>query len=501
MKSFSKTAIQLDSNDDVAIAKEEIAPDAMLQMPRGDALTMHARVPAGHKFALRDISPGAIVLRYGQPIGIATRAITRGDWVHTHNLAPGDLATEYAYRVVNAPPSEPARHSFLGYRRADGRVGTRNYVAVIATANCAANVAIQIARAFDQKRLSDFPNVGGVIPIVHTTGCGIVADEIAHEYLRRALINVAQHPNIGGAILLGFGCEVNQSDLCYAAVPNQLIVQAQGGFQKSVRAGVQMIENLLPRANAFVRTPQPISELVVALKCGGSDSWSGITANPLVGLVTDKIIAQGGTAVLAETPEIFGAEHLLLRRVASPAVAQKLIARLEWWKEHARVLNFSIDNNPSPGNKRGGLTTILEKSLGAVAKGGSTPLMTVYEYAEKIAHQGLGFMDSPGYDPVSATGLLAGGCNVMLFTTGRGSLYASNLAPTIKIASNNDLYARMPDDLDFNAGKVLDAVTMPDAAEELLRQIIAVASGERTQSEHNGLPETEFVPWQPGPIL
>jgi len=503
MLHFYETALQLHPSDNIAIAKTEIASDTILQMPQGNALTIRTRVPAGHKFALHKIPIGATVLRYGQPIGVATRVMAPGDWVHTHNLAPGNLATEHAYRVVEVPPPTPARASFWGYRRADrfARVGTRNYVAVIATANCAVNVAIHIARAFAQKRLADFPNVDGVIPIVHTSGCGIVANGLAHQYLRRALTNVAQHPNVGSAILVGFGCEVNQIDRCYDAVPNQLIVQEQGGLQKSVQAGMRMIEALLPRVNACRRTAQPISELVVALKCGGSDGWSGITANPLVGLVADKIIGQGGTAVLGETPEIFGAEQLLLQRVASAAVAQKLIARLEWWQEQARVLNFSIDNNPSPGNKVGGLTTILEKSLGAVAKGGSTPLMAVYEYAERITSRGLGFMDSPGYDPVSATGLLAGGCTVMLFTTGRGSLYASNLAPTLKIASNNDLYARMGDDMDFNAGKILDGVTAQDAAEELLHQVIAVASGERTQSERNGLPETEFVPWQPGAVV
>jgi len=502
MLHFFETALQLHPEDNVAIARMEIAPNTVLQMPHGNALTICARVPAGHKFALRDIPSGATVLRYGQPIGVATRAIAPGDWVHTHNLAVGDIVTERMYRIVDVPPPEPARQTFLGYRRADGRVGTRNYVAVIASANCAANVAIHIARAFDRKRLADFPNVEGVIPIVHTAGCSDVLASLAHRYVQRTLANIARHPNIGAAIAVGLGCEENQIATCFdlTATPG-LVIQEEGGFRKTVEAGIRTIEELLPRVNACVRTPQPLSALTIALQCGGSDSWSGVTANPLVGLTMDKIIAQGGTAVLAETPEIFGAEALLLNRVASAEVAHKLIARLEWWNEQARLLNFSVDNNPTPGNKAGGLTTILEKSLGAVAKGGHTPLMAVYEYAELITSRGLVFMDTPGNDPTSVTGQLAGGCNLIVFTTGRGSLYGSHIAPCLKIASHSDLYARMRDDIDFNAGKILEGTTMEAAADELLQQIIAVASGTRTRIEQHGVVGAEFVIWHPGPVV
>jgi altronate hydrolase len=501
MTPFSTSAIQLDSRDNVAIAKAEIEPDTILQTPHGDPLTIRTLIPVGHKFALHKIDSGAMVLRYGQPIGVATQTILPGDWVHTHNLTVGDIATARAYRVVDIPPPQPARQSFLGYRRADGRVGTRNYVAVIASANCAANVAIHIARAFEN-RLANFPNVDGVIPIVHSAGCSDVLGSLSHRHVQRTLANIARHPNIGAAIAVGLGCEENQIASCFdlTQMPG-LVIQEQGGFRKTVDAGIRAVEELLPRVNASARTPQPISALTIALQCGGSDSWSGITANPLVGLTMDKIIAQGGTAVLAETPEIFGAEALLLNRVASAEVAQKLVARLDWWSEQARLLGFSVDNNPTPGNKAGGLTTILEKSLGAVAKGGSTPLMAVYEYAERITSRGLVFMDTPGNDPNSVTGELSGGCNLIVFTTGRGSVYGSHIAPCIKVASNSELHARMSDDMDFNAGKILEGIAPETAAEELLEQIIAVASGARTKSEQHGTTEAEFVIWHPGPVV
>ena len=501
-KLFSEIALQLNQNDNVAIAQTDIAPGTVTRMPDGNALTMRDRVPVGHKFALREIDAGAAVLRYGYRIGAATQPIQPGDWIHSHNLSVGEFATEYAYRVVPVPPHSPSRQSFMGYRRADGRVGTRNYIAVIATANCAAHVAIQIAHAFDRTRLADFPNVDGVIPIVHTGGCSNVLGSLSHRYLQRTLANAARNPNIGASIVIGLGCEENQAAACFdlAAMPG-LVIQEQGGFRKTVAAGVRAIEQLLPRVNACARTPQPISELTIALQCGGSDSWSGVTANPLVGLAMDNLIAQSGTAVLAETPEIFGAEELLLQRVANAEVGQKLIERIQWWNEQSKLLGFSVDSNPGPGNKAGGLTTILEKSLGAVAKGGSTPLVAVYGYAEMITHRGLVFMDTPGNDPTSVTGQLAGGCNLIVFTTGRGSLYASNLAPCIKIASNNDLYARMADDMDFNAGKILEGAPLENVVEELLQRISAVASGEQTKSEQRGLPETEFVPWLPGPVV
>ena len=511
---FFDVALQLNSHDNIAIAKHDLDAGIILWMPAGAVITLRQSIPAGHKFALQAIACGEPVLRYGYSLGNATQAIQPGDWVHTHNLSVGEIKRAYDFQIAAPLTPQPSQQTFLGYRRADGQVGTRNYIAVISTVNCSAHIATEIARAFTPPQLAEFPNVDGVIPLVHSTGCSYNPNDLAHTYLRRTLANIARNPNIGGYVFVGLGCEGNQIDgYCDTVLINRselqpyplggtgIVVQDQGGFRKTVAAGIAAIEKMLPQVNAITRTPQSVSALSLALQCGGSDGWSGVTANPLLGLVVDKIVMQGGTAVLSETPEIFGAEHLLLQRVVSAEVAQKLIRRFEWWNAQSRLLNFSMDNNPSPGNKRGGLTTIFEKSLGAAAKGGSTPLTDVYEYAEIVSSKGLVFMDTPGYDPVSATGQLAGGCNLIVFTTGRGSVYGSNVAPCVKVASNNTLFARMRDDMDFNAGKIIEGEQMTDAADALLDLVIRVASGERTKSEEKGLPEYEFVPWQPGIVI
>ncbi len=422
----------------------------------------------------------------------------------------GNIPRSYSYRVVPASIPAPSGRTFPGYLRPDGRVGTRNYVAVISTVHCSGHVVSRIAGHFTPDRLAGFEHIDGVIPIIHHSGCSMPAHGLAQCYLRRALANLAVHPNIGGAIFVGLGCETTQAEDCVALAIEQdpqsagipwLTIQEQGGFRRAVEAGIEAVERLLPQVDSCRRSPQPLSGLTLALECGGSDGWSGVTANPLVGRVADQVVREGGTAVLSETPEIFGAEDLLLQRVASPQVGDALIGRFNWWLEHSARLGFSVDNNPSPGNKLGGLTTIFEKSLGAAAKGGSTPLMAVYEYAERIDRHGFVFMDTPGSDPPSVTGMLAGGCNLILFTTGRGTVYGSNIAPCIKIASNSRLYRRMGDDMDFNAGRIIEGETWERATEELLEQVIAVASGRKTSSELNGLPENEFIPWLPDAVL
>jgi altronate hydrolase len=516
MKKFDDIAIQLNPKDNVAIAKQILDAETQLAMPDTTLLTIQSEIPAGHKFALRSIAVDESVLRYGYAIGIATQLIEPGDWVHTHNMAVGKIDREYSYNIVETIKPQSTSKSFLGYRRADGKVGTRNYIAVISTVNCSAHVTTEITRAFAADRLAAFPNIDGVIPLVHHTGCSSSLIAESRTFLHNTIANIARNPNIGGYVIVGLGCEGNQvGGYCDSALINPsiesmtpypiggtgMVIQDQGGFRKTVAAGIAAIEKILPQVNATARSPQPISALTLALQCGGSDSWSGVTANPLVGLVVDRLVHRGGTAVLSETPEIFGAENLLLQRVASAEVAQKLIRRFAWWSEQSRLLNFSMDNNPSPGNKKGGLTTIFEKSLGAVAKGGSTPLNNVYEYAELVTRQGLVFMDTPGYDPVSVTGQLAGGCNLILFTTGRGSVFGSNIAPCIKIATNSPLYARMSDDMDFNAGRIIDGETMENSATALFDLMIRIASGEKSKSEENGLPESEFVPWHPGPTI
>ncbi len=513
---FAQAALLLHPEDNVAIAKSDLPRDAVLTMPSGAALCLLEAVPAGHKFACKPIPAGEPVRRYGYSIGVAQVAIQPGQWVHVHNLALDARLTSDEVGIVKPIAPEPSPRVFSGYRRPDGRVGTRNYIAVVSTVNCAAEVALQIARAFTRERLGPFPHVDGVIPIVHQGGCSYEPAGPTDHYLHRCLANVSRHPNVGACIYIGLGCEWNQVDgYCSsgrinlsvsnlapdALVGSAWVVQDQGGFRRTVEAGIAAVERLLPGVDAYRRTPEPISALTLALQCGGSDGWSGVTANPLLGRVVDRLVKSGGTAVLSETPEIMGAEHLLTRRVVRPEVAQKLRARLKWWTDQSSVLGFDVDNNPTPGNQRGGLSSLTEKSLGAVAKGGSTPLAAVYEYADWVTERGLVFMDTPGNDPVSVTGQLAGGCNLIVFTTGRGSVWASNLAPCVRVASNSRLYARMGDDMDYDAGRILTGMTMQAAEEELLELVLAAASGKRTQSEKHGLPETGFVPWQVGSVV
>lgn len=516
---FSQIAIQLSQYDSLAIARQEIPAGSTVvsdnpALPFTSFVTRQS-IPAGHKLALRPIVAGQEVLRYGYPIGIATQEIAPGDWIHSHNLSVGDMQREFALQVAAIEKADPVDgRTFLGYPRSNGQAGTRNLIAVIATVSCAAQTAQAIAHAFSGEVLAEYPHVDGIVAITHSLGCCSPLDSLSHHYLQRTLLNLATHPNIGGIIYVSLGCEGNQMESLveplqapprnaadHPRVGSYLIIQQQGGIAKTVAAGVEAVKTLLPQVNAVERRPTPLSRLALALQCGGSDSWSGVTANPLVGKVSDQLVARGGSVVLAETPEIYGAEQLLTCRVASASVGQALIERLRWWQDHARQNGFSLDNNPSPGNKAGGLTTIYEKSLGAVAKGGNTPLMQVLEYAERITTQGLIFMDTPGYDPASITGQVAGGCNLVLFTTGRGTVFGGNLAPCIKVASNSAVYERMTDDMDFNAGVILDGQPMETATQMLFEQVIAVASGMPSKSERNHFREAEFVPWHLGGML
>jgi altronate hydrolase len=511
--------LRLHLEDDVAISKIDLQPGcaAALASTAGIQVIVQTPVPSGHKVALREIAPGEPVRRYGQVIGLATRPIRPGEHVHTHNLsAPDTTRSENGAPSPGAgPPVTPppaalgGERTFMGYGRPNGDAGTRNCIAVISTVNCSAHAVRQIAHAFTPQRLAAYPNVDRVLPFTHSSGCSFGLGMRDHRVLQRVLAGIARHPNVGAYLLVGLGCEVNHVASLIedcgldegGRPPSSLVIQDVGGVRKTVEAGIAAVERLLPEVNAISRTPQPLSALRVALHCGGSDGWSGVTANPTVGLVSDEIVRQGGTVVLGETTEIYGAEQILLQRAASPQIAAKLLDQIRWWEKYTHMWGLRIDNNPSPGNKAGGLTTIYEKSLGAIAKAGSTPLMGVYDYAEPVRARGFTFMDSPGNDWTGATGQVAGGCNMLIFTTGRGSCFALQPTPTIKICSNSATYARMEEDMDLNAGRVLEGEPMPRLAGELLDMVVAVASGQRSKSEAQGIGELEFAPWLLGVVL
>jgi altronate hydrolase len=499
--------IRLAAGDNVVVAVDVIDAGK-----RVDGVTAAARVPKGHKVATQPIAMGAPVVKYGQIIGFASEDIAPGAWVHTHNCAFATFDRDYAFAEGAEPEAIlplAERATFQGYRRPSGRAGTRNYIAILTSVNCSASVARFIAEAVNRSGMLDaYPNVDGVIPLVHGTGCGIAGEGLGYEILERTIWGYATNPNVAAVLLVGLGCEVFQIPRLmkdYGIQPGThfqtMTIQETGGTKKSIEAGMARIAEMLPIVNQTKRETLPASEICLALQCGGSDGYSGITANPALGKAVDLLVKHGGTAVLSETPEIYGAEHLLTRRAESRAVGEKLVGIIRWWEDYTAKNQGSMDNNPSPGNKAGGLTTILEKSLGAAAKGGGTTLRAVYHYAEKIDRAGFVYMDTPGYDPVAATGQVAGGCNVLTFTTGRGSAYGCKPTPSIKLATNSDIYTRMIDDMDINCGDVLDGVTLEEKGRQIFDLILATASGEKTKSELLGYGDNEFVPWQIGATM
>ena len=514
MAGLEELTVQLNKADEVAVAKTALAAGSELRS-NGKVIRVRQLVPAGHKVALRRVRLGHPVHRYGQVIGFATQGVEPGEHVHSHNLAvaEGPLSLDYAFCSEASPVSfvsKAARRTFLGFRRQDGRVGTRNYVAVLASVNCSSSATRRVAEQVRASGvLARYPNVDGVIALPVKGGCGAHVGSQYLHVLQRTLTGIANHPNVGGYVVLSLGCEVNEPEVMLEAggVNPSLLeapilqIQSLGGFRETIKRGVEAVERLLPIANKAHREPVPASELVLALQCGGSDSWSGVTANPALGLAVDELVRQGGTAVLGETTEVYGGEHLLTRRASSPEVAEKLLERIRWWEDYTRMFGASIDNNPAPGNKLGGLTTIYEKSLGAIAKAGSTPLVDVVGYGERITARGLVHMDTPGYDPVSVTGQVAGGCTLVAFTTGRGSSFGFKPAPSIKIASNSELYARQEADMDIDAGRALGGTSLEDVGEEIFERILGVASGERTKSETDDIGEEEFNPWILGATL
>jgi len=518
---LSDFAVHLRPTDNVAVARKPIPTGTTFSFD-GGTFALPKGIGMGHKFAVAPIKEGDPIHKYGQVIGFAGRAIAPGEHVHVHNVTAGAFERDYAYASqIPAPLPPPAEYrSFMGFDRGPGkaahqRYGTRNYLAVISTVNCSASTSKYIAdRVRALGLLKDYPNVDGVIAIVHRQGCGMQFDGPDHQQLDRTLAGFARHPNVAAYLLVGLGCEIVQASHLIEnehlnllqldgkkGAPLALSIQECGGIGKTVEAGVQAVAELLPRVNDVRRVQLPAKHLILGTNCGGSDGNSGVTANPALGVASDMMVQQGGTSVLGETTEIYGAEHILTRRAVSQAVGEKLVERIKWWEWYTSMFGAEINNNPSPGNKEGGLTTIYEKSLGAIAKAGGTAMVDVYRYAEPVTAKGFVVMDTPGYDPVSMTGIVAGGANVCVFTTGRGSVFGCKPAPCVKVATNTPLYKHMIGDMDIDAGKILDGVPVEAVGQEIFEKVLAVASGERTKSELNGVGEEEFAPWSIGPTL
>lgn len=502
----SPVLLHLHPHDNVFVAKTALALGQ--DIPELGVRT-RAQVPAGHKIAARRIAAGEQVKKYDTVIGVATRELEPGDYVHSHNLQLVDYYRDPAFgadvRPVDYVP-EDQRATFQGFVRADGRVGTRNFIGILSSVNCSATVIKNIAAHFTPERLAAFPNVDGVAAFAQTSGCGMSSPSEHFDVLRRTLAGYARHPNLAGVLIVGLGCERNQVDglmesqgLQESQLLRSFVMQDVGGTRATIAAGIAAIEEMLPIANQAQRSTVSASHLKIGLECGGSDGFSGITANPALGAAMDILVRHGGTAILSETPEIHGVEFMLTRRAISPEVGQKLLDRLAWWEKYTAGQNAQFNGVVGHGNQAGGLANIFEKSLGSAMKGGTTPLRAVYEYAEPITESGFVFMDSPGYDPVASTGQIASGANLICFTTGRGSMFGSKPAPTIKLASNTPMYRRLEEDMDINCGLIVDGeCTVPEMGERIFEQILRHASGEATKSEQLGLGDHEFVPWHLG---
>ncbi|MFJ3461874.1 UxaA family hydrolase [Achromobacter spanius] len=511
MSQTDTAVIRIHPADNVVIARRQLVSGTRLE---GEGVTVVGLVPPGHKVAVRAIAAGEPVRRYNQIIGVARQDIAPGQHVHSQNLEFSDFERDYAVGQDASPTDfvrEPAM--FDGIVRADGRIATRNYIGILTSVNCSATVARAIADHFRRdirpEALAACPNVDGVVALTHGAGCATGSDGEPLRVLRRTLGGYARHANFGGLMVVGLGCETNQigglmeqEHLRESGMLHTFNIQDTGGTRKTVARGIELVERMLEQANRVERQAVPASHLTVGLQCGGSDGYSGISANPALGAAVDLLVRHGGTAILSETPEIYGGEHLLTRRAQTPAVAEKLLARVRWWEDYCARNDAEMDNNPSAGNKAGGLTTILEKSLGAIAKSGTTNLTDVYEYAEPVHTRGLVFMDTPGYDPVSATGQVAGGANLICFTTGRGSAYGCAPAPSLKLSTNTALWQRQADDIDINCGEVVDgAQSVAQMGERIFQLMLQTASGRRTRSETHGYGQNEFVPWQLGAVM
>jgi altronate hydrolase len=509
MTEHQTLTVRLHPNDNVVTARIDLLPNTAVA---GEDVACAARIAAGHKVATRPIAQGEPIVKYDQIIGFASADIAPGEHVHVHNVEMRDFDRDYAFGADVRPTlyvPESERASFDGFLRANGKAGTRNFIGVLSTVNCSATVCHHVAETFPKDELAAWPNVDGIVALTHGTGCGMADRGEGFATLQRTLWGYARHPNFAGVLMIGLGCEVNQIDFLLEAYQikrgphfRTMTMQGTGGTRKTIERAQAMIREMLPHADAARRQRIAASEIVLALQCGGSDAYSGMTANPALGACADLLVRHGGTAILSETPEIYGAEHLLTRRATSRQVGENLVERIRWWEEYCRINGGEMNNNPSPGNKAGGLTTILEKSLGAAAKGGTTNLTGVYKYAEPVTDHGFVFMDSPGYDPASATGQVASGANLICFTTGRGSCFGFKPAPSIKLATNTEMYRRMEEDMDLNCGVILDGeCTVEEMGRRIFELVLEVASGRRTKSEDLGLGNHEFTPWQIGAVM
>ena len=504
--------IRLHPSDDVLIARSQLVGGTS-----AENVVIKGLIPPGHKVATRAIAAGEAVRRYNQIIGFASKPIAAGEHVHTQNLDmgpnKGDFERDYAFGADVKPQAPKHEATFQGIKRSDGRVATRNYIGILSSVNCSATAARAIADHFSRQNhpaaLADYPMVDGVVALTHGTGCGMDTEGMGMQILERTLAGYATHANFWGVLVVGLGCEANQinawlahSSLREGDTLKVFNIQDTGGTRKTVEKGIALVREMLPRANAVKREPCSAAHITIGLQCGGSDGYSGISANPALGAAVDLLVAHGGTAILSETPEIYGAEHLLTRRATRREVGEKLIARIKWWEHYTEVNEGEMNNNPSPGNKAGGLTTILEKSLGAVAKGGTSNLEAVYEYAEPVTQHGFVYMDTPGYDPVSATGQVAGGANMICFTTGRGSAYGCAPSPSLKLATNSALWLRQEEDMDINCGEIIDGrASVQEMGQRIFELVLATASGESSKSEKHGYGQNEFVPWQVGAVM
>jgi altronate hydrolase len=504
--------IRLHPQDDVLIARAQLVGGTL-----AESVTVKGLIPPGHKVATRAIATGEPVRRYNQIIGFATRPIAPGEHVHTHNLGVGDnggdFARDYAFGADVKPAPAQREATFMGIKRADGRVATRNYIGILSSVNCSATAARAIADHFSRQTnpgaLAGYPMIDGVVALTHGTGCGMDTEGTGMQILERTLAGYATHANFWGVLVVGLGCEANQinawlahSSLREGETLKVFNIQDTGGTRKTVEKGIALVQAMLAQANDVKREPCSAAHITIGLQCGGSDGYSGISANPALGAAVDLLVAHGGTAILSETPEIYGAEHLLTRRAVKREVGEKLVQRIKWWEEYTRINQGEMNNNPSPGNKAGGLTTILEKSLGAVAKGGTTNLEAVYEYAEPVTAKGFVYMDTPGYDPVSATGQVAGGANLICFTTGRGSAYGCAPSPSLKLSTNSALWQRQEEDMDINCGEIIDGTSSIQAmGQRIFELVLATASGAASKSEQHGYGQNEFVPWQVGAVM